>query len=111
MSDKLVEQMSDIYKELYEFELEVAEHNQKFISDLGKNAVKHFPDLMCDCNISFHEKIKFVDNPKGYPQHEKFGPFKDIHVEQWCSNMEGDAYGGYIYAKIKGKWISIPYFC
>lgn len=103
------QELSRIYAEISAYELEIKEHNEQFLKSLGKKAQKDFEALMDCCQIS--EKIKVVDAPKGSKQNENCGIYKDIYVDQWSTNMEGDSYEGFIYAKVKGQWIEVPYYC
>ena len=103
------EELDKIYKEIEEYDIEVGNHNDKLISSFGKTAKKHFVELVYDCCVS--DKIEIVDKPSGKKQNENAGIFRNIHVEQWTTNMEGDSYSGYIYAKCQNKWLKIPYSC
>lgn len=103
------EEIDKMYAELAAYENEITEHNEQFLKSLGKKAQKDFEELMDCCQI--YEKITVVDAPKGSKQDENCGIYKDIHVDQWCTNMEGDSYAGFIYAKVKGQWIEVPYYC
>ena len=103
------EDVDKIYKELAEYEKEIESHNSKFLDDLGEDAVNDFEELMDCCNVT--EKIKLVDAPKGTRNNENIGVFLDVYVNQWCTNMEGDSFSGFLYANVKGKWVEIPYSC
>lgn len=103
------EQIDKVYADLVAYEKEIADHNEAFLKSLGKGAQRDFEELMDCCNIA--EKIKFVDEPKGSDNKENCGVYKNIHVDQWCTNMEGDSFSGFIYAKVKGKWIEVPFSC
>lgn len=98
-----------VYEDLAKYHTEISEHNTKLITSFGKTATKHFKDLLDFCDVT--DKIELVENPKGDKQHESYGMFKNVYVEQWSTGMEGDSYAGYIYANVKGQWIKIPYSC
>lgn len=91
------------------YEKEIVDHNEKMIKCFGQDAEHYFEDLLWGCRIV--EKIKFVDAPKGDDQDEEYGPFKEVHVDQWSIGDSGDSFEGYVYAKIDDRWIQIPYSC
>ncbi len=103
------EEIDKVYADLAAYEKEIIDHNEQFLKSFGKKAQGDFKDLMEDCSIN--EKIKFVDAPKGSDNKEHCGVFKNIHVDQQATNMEGDSYAGFIYANIKGQWIEVPFSC
>jgi len=103
------EDIDRVYQELAAYEKEIQEHNSKFLDNLGQQSIQDFEELMDCCNIT--EKIKFVEEPKGRRNNEDIGVYKDIHVDQWTTNMEGDSYSGFLYANINDKWIEVPYSC
>jgi len=102
-------EIDKVYSDLAAYEKEIADHNEQVINKLGKRARKDFAELMDCCNIT--DKINFVDAPKGKDNQENCGIYKNIHVDQWSTNMEGDSYAGFIYANVNGQWIEIPYSC
>ena len=103
------EQIDKVYADLAAYEKEIADHNEQVLKSLGKKAQKDFEELMGFCNVT--EKIKLVDAPKGSDNKEHCGVFKNVHVDQWTTNMEGDSYAGFIYANVKGQWIEVPFSC
>lgn len=103
------EQIDKMYAELDAYEKEIADHNENILKTLGEKAQNDFEELLDGCNIN--GKIHLVDAPKGIDQKENCGVYKKVHVEQWCTNMEGDSFAGFIYAKIKGLWIQVPFSC
>ena len=69
-----------------------------------------FKDLLQDAQLN--GKLEFVNEPIGDDQHEQSGIFKEIFVDQWTTNMEGDSFAGFIYGKLKeNKWLKVPYYC
>ena len=88
---------------------QTSEYLLKTLKTLGKKAQRDFEELLDCCNVA--EKIEFVDAPKGHDNKEHCGVFKNVHVEQWTTNMEGDSYAGFIYANVSGKWIKVPFSC
>ncbi len=103
------EQIDKVYSDLAAYEKEIADHNEQFLKSLGKKAQEDFAELMDFCDVT--EKISFVDAPKGTDNKEICGVFKNVHVDQWTTNMEGDSYACFIYANVKGQWIEIPFSC
>jgi len=103
------EQIDKVYADLAAYEKEIADHNEQVLKTLGKKAQNDFEELMDCCNVT--EKIKLVDAPKGSDNKEHCGVFKNVHVDQWTTNMEGDSYAGFIYANVKGQWIEVPFSC
>ena len=102
-------ELTKIYEELAQYEKEVSEHNDTLIKSFGETAKTDFIDLIEYCGVT--DKIEFVEEPKGIFQDEDCGVFKNVHVEQWCTNMEGDSFSGFIYAQVKEKWIKVPFSC
>lgn len=103
------EQIDSVYESLAEYEKEVTVHNNEFLKALGENAEKDYENLIDGCIVN--EKIKFVDtHEQGINQHENCGIFKNVHVDQWCTNMEGDSFSGFIYANVKGRAIAVPFY-
>lgn len=94
---------------LAEYCKEICEHNTALINSFGKTASKHFKDLLDFCDVT--GKIELVDKPNGDKQNENCGIFKNVHVHQWTTGMEGDSFAGYIYTNVKGQWIKVPYSC
>lgn len=103
------EQIDEVYAELAAYKKEITDHNEQILKSLGKKAQRDFESLIEYCNVT--EKIEFVDNPKGHDNKENCGVFKNVHVEQWTTNMEGDCFEGFIYARINGQWIKVPFSC
>lgn len=103
------EQTDKVYADLASYEKEVSEHNEQVLKALGKKAQADFEELMDCCKVT--EKIKLVDAPKGINNKERCGVFKNVHVDQWGTNMEGDSYAGFIYTNVKGQWIQVPFSC
>ena len=103
------EQINKVYDDLAEYYKEISEHNTALINSFGKTASKHFKDLLDFCDVT--EKIELVDKPNGDKQNESYGIFKNVHVDQWSTGMEGDSFAGFIYANVKGQWIKVPYSC
>ena len=103
------EQIDKVYAELAAYEKEIADHNESVLRSLGKKAQKDFEELLDCCNVI--EKIEFVDAAKGHDNKENCGVFKNVHVEQWTTNIECDSYAGFIYANVNGKWIKVPFSC
>jgi predicted nuclease with TOPRIM domain len=103
------QELERIYAEISAYEKEIAEHNEQFLKSLGKKAQKDFEELMEWSEIN--EKMKIVDAPKGIKQEQNCGIYKNIYVDQWCTNMEGDSFQGFIYANVKGQWIEVPFYC
>ena len=90
-------------------EKEIADHNEQFLKSLGKQAQRDFENLLDGCIVT--GMMKFVNAPKGDDNEEHCGVFKNVHVEQWSTNPEGDSYAGFIYANLKGQWMEVPYSC
>lgn len=90
------------------YEEEIRRKNTAFIQALGRTAESNLTDLLAGADVT--GEIKFVDKPCGDRQHENVGPYKDIYVNQSCG-YSGDDYTGEIYAKVKKRWIEIPYAC
>lgn len=109
MSNITDEQYKEAFDKMFEYEKEIADHNEQVLKSLGKKAQNDFEELLDCCNVT--EKIKLVDAPKGSDNNEHCGVFKNVHVDQWCTNMEGDSYSGFIYANVKGQWIEVPFSC
>jgi len=103
------EQIKKVYDELVEQYKEISDHNTTLINSFGKTASKHFKDLLDFCDVT--DKIELVDKPNGDKQNESYGIFKNVHVDQWSTGTEGDSFGGFIYANVKGQWIKVPYSC
>ena len=103
------EQIDKVYADLAAYEKEIADHNEQVLKSLGKKAQNDFEELLDCCNVT--EKIKLVDAPKGSDNKENCGVFKNVHVDQWSTNMEGDSYAGFIYANVNGQWIEVPFSC
>ena len=103
------EQVDEMYADIALHEKEVFDHNQEFIKSLDKKGQSDFEELINYCDVT--GKINLVDAPKGDDQKEHCGVFKKVHVDQWSVGMEGDSYKGFIYAKLKGQWIEVPYSC
>ncbi len=103
------EQIDKVYADIIAYEKEIADHNENILKGLGRKAQKDFEELIDCCNVT--DKIKLVDAPKGSDIQENCGVFKNVHVDQWCRNMEGDSYAGFIYANVKGQWIEVPFSC
>lgn len=103
------DQVNKVLSEYSEYEKEISDHNEQLLKSLGEDAQKYFKELMDCCSIT--EKIKLVDAPKGTKQDEDCGIYKDVHVDQWCTNMEGDSFSGFIYANVNGQWIEVPFNC
>ena len=103
------EQIDKVYADLAAYEKEIADHNEQVLKSLCKKAEKDFEELLDCCNVT--EKIKLVDAPKGSDNKEHCGVFRNVHVDQWSTNMEGDSYAGFIYANVKGQWIEVPFSC
>jgi hypothetical protein len=103
------EQIDKVYADLAAYEKEIADHNEQVLKSLGEEAQRDFEELMDYCNIT--DKINLVDSPKGSDNKEHCGVFKNVHVDQWTTNMEGDSYAGFIYANVKGQWIEVPFSC
>lgn len=102
--------MKAAYDEMAKEESEIQKHNLSFIRALGKYAMRHFKNWVSE-DVTITGKVEFVDAPGGDKQNEKYGMFKNIHVEQWTTSMEGDSYSGYMFAEVDGKWIKVPYSC
>jgi hypothetical protein len=98
-----------MYKELSEYNAEVAKHNDDIIKSFGEKAKKDFDRLTDCCEIS--EKITIVDNPKGDKQNNGFGIFKDVYIDQRSIGLEGDSFEGEIYTKVKDVWYCLPFYC
>lgn len=92
-----------------EYREEISANNTNLINSFGKTASKYFKDLLEFCDVT--GKIELVDKPDGDKQNESYGMFKDVHVDQWSTVMEGDSFAGYIYANVNGQWIKVPYSC
>lgn len=103
------EQINKVYADLSAYEKETQDHNEQILKSLGRKAERDFQELMDCCNVT--EKIKFVNAPKGSDNKENCGIFKNVHVDQWATNMEGDSYSGFIYANVSGKWVEVPFSC
>lgn len=88
----------------------IFEHNNELINSFGKTAQKHFNNLLDGAHVT--GKIELVDKRHGKKQHEDYGMFRNIYVDQWGVGMDGDSFEGFIYANVKkGQWIKIPYVC
>jgi len=103
------EQYDEAYKQLAEYENEIATHNEKLIESFGDGAIYDFAEMMEYCRIT--GKIEFVEKPSGTDQDENCGVFKNIHVDQRSVGDSGDSYAGTTYANVNGKWIAVPYDC
>jgi hypothetical protein len=103
------EDIDRAYADLIAYQEEVLLHNEQTLKTLGKKAGSDFEELMDQCYVN--GKIKLVDGPKGSDNEENCGVFKNVHVQQWTTNMEGDSYAGFIYANVKGQWIEVPFTC
>jgi len=75
------------------------------IKDLGED----IGALLDSCGLS--GEVEIVDAPTGSKTNESYGIFKDVHIDQWSVGDSGDSYAGFIYAKVKDKWIKVPYEC
>ena len=93
------EQIDEAYRQLAEYEKEVADHNNQIIESLGCG--EDLGDALDFCNLS--GKIEWCDKPKFKPLEVKevFGKLTVTHINQWSVGLEGDSYEGYIYAKPK----------
>jgi hypothetical protein len=103
------EEIDKVFADVAAYYKEIADHNEQVLKSLGKKAQKDFEELLEYCNVT--EKINLVDEPKGRDNKEHCGVFKNVHVDQWCVNMEGDSFEGFIYANVKGQWIEVPFSC
>lgn len=103
------EQMDDAFESLQRYEQEIEDHNKSFFDSLNDKDKKDFEVLLDDCELCY--KINYVDEPKGNKQDEDCGSFKNIHVDQWCTNMDGDSFQGNIYALFNNRWVEIPFTC
>lgn len=103
------EQYLEAYSQMAEYEKGISDHNNQIIDSFGDAGKKDFERLMDYCRIT--EKIEFVDAPQGKKQNENFGIFKNVHVDQHSVGDSGDSYAGFVYAKVKGRWIKVPYDC
>lgn len=101
------------YKEAYDkqeaYENAIYEHNEEFLSKYTEEDRKDFREMMYDCSII--GKIEIVEKIEGIRQDENYGIFKDIFVEQWCTNMEGDSYNGFVFATVGDIFIKVPFSC
>lgn len=102
-------QYKEAFDNLYDYEKEITDHNDKVLKTFGGDAHKDFQDLIDSCSVV--GKIEFAEAPKGDAQNESNGIFKDVHVDQYSVGDSGDSYAGFIYANINGKWVSINYEC
>ena len=103
-------QYEEAFSKMFEYHKEISDYNEKFIKQFGETHDKDFADLVDECTVT--GKIEFVEKQRGTEQREDdCGIFTNIHVEQWSRGDSGDSYGGFIYANVNGKWISIPYEC
>lgn len=102
-------QYKEAFDNLYEYEKEITDHNEKILKTFGKTAFKDFQDLIENCSVV--GKIEFVEQPKGDKQNEDNGVFKNVYVDQYSVGDSGDSYAGSIYANVNGKWVSINYEC
>ncbi len=110
LQDTITEgQYLEAFTKLDEYYTEIANHNKAFLSKYSRKETKYFGLLVCDVEIN--GKIEVVEKPEGNKQNENYGMFKNVHVHQWTTNMDGDSFAGFIYAKAKGEWIKIPYYC
>lgn len=108
----LEEQMKEVYDDLAKAELEVISQNNDLLKSIGRSAKRMFSRIMEGCDLNLYEKLSIVEKPQGELQPEKYGIFKEIWIQQWSTGMEGDTYGGYIYARYDtDKWLKIPYSC
>lgn len=103
-------QYEEAFKNLHDYHKEIEDHNTSFLKQFGETANSDFAALVDGCTVT--GKIEYVDNPRGTDQFDDdCGIFKDVHVDQWSVGDSGDSYGGFIYANVNGRWISIPYEC
>jgi hypothetical protein len=96
-----------------EFEIEVRQHNDSILSELGETAKSDLAMVMQDCDQNWQNKMEWVEEPKGSPQPEDdCGVFQNIHVDQWQNGgYSGDSFAGDIYAQVGERWLRIPYTC
>jgi hypothetical protein len=106
MTDEIIRK---VYEDLAAYEKEICDHNYNLIRSFGKKADEDFKNMLDFCRVT--EKIEFVNTPIGDKQTENYGIFKNIYVDQWSVGTEGDCYEGFIYARVKDRWIKIPYSC
>lgn len=97
------------YNEMWEYENEIDVHNQAILSTLGRRVQASFSELTSGCTIN--GKMEYVPHPQGDKQHESYGIFQNIHVDQWSTGDGGDTFAGFIYARCRKKWLKIPYYC
>lgn len=109
MSNITDQQYKEAFKSMYEYEKEIADYNAEFIKKFGENVGPDFEQLCDDCRIT--GKIEFVEKPKGDPQDENCGVFKNVHVDQHSVGDSGDSYAGAIYANVNDRWVRVYYEC
>ncbi len=103
------EEFEHAMDQVYEYEKQLHNKNMKTIKLLGVEEWE-MEQLLDGCNLN--GEIEIVDKPDGSNQDEdKIGVIEQVYVRQWGVGMTGDSYAGYIYAKVKDKWLKIPYEC
>lgn len=102
--------MNEVYASLDKHHSEIQESIKAILAQLPKRAGDDFEELLDGSDVT--GKVEIVDAPKGTNQKEKYGVFKEVHVDQWCNGgYTGDNFEGDIYAKCKLGWLKIPYSC
>lgn len=94
----------------YEILIQEAELHLSNLKILSSNYIpfEDFKSIRVDCETS--GEIEIVDHPSGENQNEIYGVFKEVWVDQWSTNMDGDAFEGFIYGRFKkDKWLKIPF--
>lgn len=103
------ERVREIKEAMRRDEQEILLYNQDLISSL--NAEEDYAKVIEGCTVV--GQIVITNKPQGDPQDENYNVLKNIHVDQWSINEEGDRFNGFIFAQVgdSNKWLMIPYEC
>lgn len=107
-------QYNDVMNEMRKLEEERLEHNTKIITEIigevGDKTIESYRRILD--GVSVTDKLQIVDEPNGENNHEEFGVFKEMWVDQWSVGDSGDSFEGFIYGKFAAnKWLKISYSC
>lgn len=103
------EQWNEAFEAKVNYENEIISHNSQLLANIGapQNEIDY---LINDASVS--GKMQIFDEPTGDNQNEHYDFFSNIFIDQWTLGIEGDSYGGFIYAEFQDKkWLRIPYNC